>query len=150
MRLRLATACVVIGTIGAVGLATSAHAANHRFTKALALKIISTGKGARPGTDLAEDPLPAKERPFALKLFRTGPYSSAAANFFYAFEATLVHYASTAQKRQLRKELNRLGQRGLIQRGIAKFTPADARFYDISAQRAAKAEVRGIITGLEY
>jgi hypothetical protein len=119
------------------------------FTSAKAVAYIKTGKGARPGSQLEKHPLPTREHAFALRFFRSGPYTSPALNFWYAIDATKAKYATAAMKRRIRRVVDSVSGRRALEDEIAGGVKrVDVVYYGASARALARAAVRGTVAGV--
>ena len=148
--LAVAVVLAVVG-VGAWLLVDHYTGGSKGISDAQAVTFIQTGTGL-PGLNMMNgnpnahgSPLPAAERPYALRMYRSGPYDVRALNLFYALGATSVRYASSS----LRQNVGVMGRAKLIAQVEGSVTqPSWITRYGVSVADAARAVVRGMLVGV--
>jgi hypothetical protein len=115
-----------------------------------AVTFIQTGAGL-PGMNVLNgnpnahgSPLPANERPYAISIYRSGPYQVKALNLFYAVGATEGHFMTSDQQQAILGQ----GRLSLMTQGAAKVThPEWITQYGVTVRQALAAFVGGLLDG---
>ena len=149
----LLVAAVVLAVVGVGAWLLVDHytGGSKGISDAQAITFIQTGTGL-PGLNMMNgnpnahgSALPAAQRPYALRMYRTGPYDVRALNLFYALGATSMRYASSS----LRQIVGAMGRAKLLAQVQASVTrPSWITQYGVSVADAANAVVRGMLVGV--
>lgn len=88
--------------------------------------------------------MPAKARPYALRMYRSGPYTVRALNLFYAVGAAGTHFASRTE----RQAILGVGRARLTAMVAGRVTrPQWITRYGVTVDEATTAAVRGMLVG---
>lgn len=123
---------------------------NAGFTDAQARAFLA-GKLRLPkltGTGMTK-PLPARQRPYALRVYASGPYSKPALNMFYAVGAVVAHFATPSQRDKFTTAIAAVGRDGLedqLAQGVTQ--PKTVTRYGVTIRQYAAATARGIVAGM--
>jgi hypothetical protein len=121
------------------------------ITDAQAITFIRTGKGlpglsAMSGQQAHAIALPAMERPYAIRMYRSGPYDRRVLNLLYAAGAAATHFMPSADRQAFLTP----GRSTLTTQVAAGANAADPEWitqYGVTVRDAAAALVRGMFAG---
>ena len=163
LALALAAVAALVG-FGAWALVDHYSGGGKGMTDAQAVTFINTGQGL-PGLNTNGGPMPAKDIPYALRLYRSGPYHDAALNLVYAVAATGSHFGSKTDQQATLTSLATLGRARLIARAEASIEADKALFtakvslpvtaatvtrYGVTVRQTAAAFVGGLLYGAAH
>lgn len=155
LKRRLVSGIVVAAALvgaGAWALADR-YASNSRgISDAQAIAFIRTGEGL-PGLNVMNGrqtahsiALPAMERPYAIHMYRGGPYDRRVLNLYYAVGAAATHFQPSAD-RQATLAIGRSNLAVQIAAGANATHSEWVTQYGVTVREAAAALVRGMFAG---
>lgn len=153
--LRLVLGLVVVAAVVGVGAwALADHYASHSkgISEAQATTFIQTGAGL-PGLNVMSGrptvhsvAIPAMERPYMLRMYRSGPYRERVLDLLYAVGAASTHFEPSID-RQAVLVLGRATLTDLIATGASATHREWITQYGVTVREAAAALVRGMFAG---
>jgi hypothetical protein len=122
-----------------------------RITDTQAITFIRTGEGlpglnAMHGGTVHSIALPAMERPYAIGMYRNGPYGEKVLNLLYAAGAAATRFQPSAD-RQAMLAMGRSTLTSMLAEGANTTHPEWIEQYGVTVQEAAAALVRGMFAG---
>jgi hypothetical protein len=149
--LGIVVAAALVGA-GAWALVDRYASNSNRISDAQAITFFRTGEGL-PGLSTMNGrqtvhsvALPASERPYAIRMYRGGPYDRNVLNLFYAVGAAATHFQPSAD-RQATLAIGRSNLATQIAAGANATHPEWITQYGVRVREAAAALVRGMFAG---
>ena len=143
----LLLAATLLTLAAACGTANATHTTG--ITDRQAIGFLNGKVKLPPLTDKKTVPIPVKQRPYAVRIYKTRPYKKPALNLFFAIGAVASHFATAKEQQSYIAAAGLLGRDVFVDRVAADIkNPARMRPYGVTVHQYAVAVVRGIMLGV--